>query len=108
MRTGRPVGGGFVVKLIGSCKPPFTGGGIALLSSAFEAGPCFFEELFDLRFDRELSSGIVSLSSASEVLMLGAVPLVVTTSAALDLVRGRLVGALAASFFLCFTALVTL
>ena len=90
----------------GSCKPPLAGGGIALLSSVLMSGCCLFDELFVLRFERPPSSIVSSLSSVSALLMVGIAPLVVATSAAFDLVLGRLFDALvesadAADFF-CF------
>ncbi len=110
MRTGRPVGGGLVLKPTGSCRPALTGGGIALLSSIGNSGFCLLDELLVLRLERLPSSARSSSSSASALLTSGIVPLLVAVSAALDLVRGLLFGAcaLVESAFLCFAALVTL
>ena len=90
----------------GSCNPPLTGGGIALLSSILRSGRCLLEELLVLRIGRPPSSAMFPLSSLSPLLILGIAPLVVGPSVALDLVLGRLLDALVESAdtadFLCF------
>lgn len=91
-----------VWKPTGSCKPPFTGGGIALLSSSWPSACSLAVVLFVLRLVRvPIAASEPSPSSSITVPLLAKF----SGAAALDLVRGRFAGGLPASAcaadFLC-------
>ena len=72
------------------------------MASSLESGLCLPEELLVLRRVLTPSRPAASSSSASALFKSDTLPLML--SAALDRVRGRLLGAVLPSFFLCLTA----